>query len=502
MAQNRRKTRTEVGREILDYLEVPLRRPFHIAIPFLLVLALAVTAIFTLPKKYKSQTLILVESEKVPDSFVTQISTDRTSRHLQTIKQEILSRTRLERVVEELDPYGSKFNEARAMTVERMRSGIEINIRGNDAFSIEYIHRDPNMAMQVANRLATLFIEEATLARAKQVGEAHQFIESQLEDARRELEEREQALRRYKEQHIGNLPEQMTANLATLQRLQLEQQTVSDSLRSHLERQTLLEQQPIAAAAAAARPDGIGELNQLRDQLAALRTRYRAEHPDVRALEARISRMERELAGQRGIEPVNANAPGNAELEQIRLDIKNLRQRQADIDQRIATFQSRVESAPRTEQDIATLTRDYQKLNENYLALLNRKLEADMAAKLEKRWKGEQYRILDPANLPEHPVSPNKLLFLLAGIVLGLGAGIGTALAADFLDHSIKHVQELEELLPFPVLASIPFIETELGRRPRGRGGRPDQSGRHRRPRVEVFDRSSARMHSLRTGSR
>jgi protein tyrosine kinase modulator len=441
--------------DLLEYLEIPLRRPWHVVIPFVLLVTAAVATSYVLPKKYRSSTLILVESEKVPDAFVASMATERTTKRLQTIRQEILSRTRLERVINELQPYGPVGNRSLTVTVETMRQAIDIAVKGNDAFSIDFVHRNPEMAMKVANRLATLFIEEATRSREEQVGEAYQFIETQLADARRELESREVALRRYKEQHMGTLPEQTPANLATLQRLQMEQQSVNENLRAATERLISVESNPTKAAAAASD----STLGQLQSQLATLRGRYTDEHPDVRALKARIAVLEREQASKAPVTTDDPAATARTQVEAARADVQKIKDRLADIDAKIATFQGRVEQAPRTEQDIATLSRDFQKLNENYLTLLNKKLEAQMAAKLEQRWKGEQFRILDPANLPERPIFPNKRLFLAAGLFLGLLAGIAAAVAADFLDHSVKSVRELEQLLPFPVLAVIPSFK-------------------------------------------
>src|SRR5262249_16856986 len=147
---------------------------------------------------------------------------------------------------------------------------------------------DPRMAQKVANRLAQLFIEETVQSRKQQVGEAYQFIESELEDAKRELEKREEALRRYKEEHMGTLPEQRTATPSTLQRLQLEQQAVSESLRAAMDRVVTLESGG-AARSSPGLADPRAELNTLRAHLSTLRTRYTDEHPDVRALLIQIA---------------------------------------------------------------------------------------------------------------------------------------------------------------------------------------------------------------------
>lgn len=450
--------RTWKGARTADqYAQILLRRPWHIAVPFTAVLVLAVAASFIVPRKYRSSTLILVESERVPDTVVRRIAAETAGKRLQTIRQEILSRTRLETVIKELDPYGSAGREPTTVTVERMRNAIAITVKGDDAFSIDYLHREPRMAMLVANRLATLFIEEVSRGREAQVEGAYSFIENQLEEARQQLEVREETLRSYKERHMGSLPEQLTANLSTLQRLQLEHQAVAESLRGASDRLQQLESDPTSVTG---RDPASQELAQARAQLSQLRLRYTEEHPEVRALAGRIARLEAAVVRTAG-----GGEAGVTALNEARRDVEELRARQAELEGRIALFSARVEQTPRVEQEISTLTRDFQKLNEYYLGLLDKKLDAQTAAELEKRWKGDHFRVLDPANLPERPVSPNRLLFLAFGLAFGALAGVATSLAAEHLAQAVNNVEELEGVVPAPVLATIPHVRGERARR-------------------------------------
>jgi polysaccharide chain length determinant protein (PEP-CTERM system associated) len=466
------------ARDVIEYLELPLWRTWWVVVPFLTCLAIAVVALFVVSPKYRSTTLILVESQKVPDSFVKQMATEKAGQQLQTLKQEVLSRTRLEKVAEELDPYGSWGKQPPGEIVAGMRAATDIKVRGDDAFTIEYVHSNPQMAQKVTARLAQLFIQETAKARERQVTEAYDFIDSQLLDARKQLERREGALRQYKETHMGTLPEQTNANLATLQRLQVEQQGLTEQLRASTEHLTLLQS---GAAKTGPEDSAATELDQLRVQLEALRARYTEQHPDVIALRARIASLEASLKGR--TEPPPLSLEG--QVLEAQAEIARLRQRRDDVSRNIATMQARVEQAPRTEQELAELTRDYEKLNENYLSLLNKRMEAQMAARLEERWKGQQFRVLDPADLPDRPFYPNPFVFLAGGALIGLCLGLGLALAVDYLDHSIRSEKELEELLPFPLLASVPHVDPEREDRVMARWAygarRPDDSQRRRR---------------------
>src|SRR5262249_20822718 len=163
-----------------------IRRPWLVIVPWAAILLLSVAALLFLPKRYRSSTLILVESEKVPESFVPKVATEDRSQRLDAISAEILSRTRLEKVVEETEPYPEIDSKTRA--VEKLRSAIAINMAGADGFTIEFVHSDPHKAQLVTDRLANLFIGETIKSREQQVEGAVDFLVAQVRDARKELE--------------------------------------------------------------------------------------------------------------------------------------------------------------------------------------------------------------------------------------------------------------------------------------------------------------------------
>jgi succinoglycan biosynthesis transport protein ExoP len=453
-----------------EFLEVPLRRPLFVFVPAVMVLVAAITLSFVLPKKYRSSTLILVESEKVPDSFVPKIATETMARRLDTIQQEVLSRTRLERVIEDTKPYtpasGGRLPSLSSQ-VETMRAATSVQMKGADAFLIAFVHENPVKAAEVANRLAALFIEETEGARARQASEGFQFIDSQLLAARKDLELKEQAVREFKERNLGTLPEQTSTNLATLQRLQLEQQSVAESLSAAQGRLAQLrqsvQQAPRGARAGGGASDPPAEIAQLRAQLATLRARYTPRHPDVLALEQRLRELEAAQAAAR-VEDAAAVDPEPSsvsdQLKRAELEIEELQARRARIDQQMARVQGRVDSSPRTEQDLATLTRDLTQIRESYLALLKKRMEAQMAVQMEQRWQGERFKVLDPANVPEEAVFPNRLRFALGGLLAGLIAGVAAAFAREWLDHSVKSLDDLEGVVPVPLMAAIPLIDS------------------------------------------
>ena len=467
------------------FLHAPLRRPLLVLLPWAGIFLLSVAALFVLPKKYMSSALVLVESEKVPESFIPKVATRDAGQRLEAVRPEILSRTRLERVLDETQPYPQL---GKNQGVEKMRSSTFINVSGNDGFKIEFYHRDPLKAQEVTDRLARLFIDETIKSRAQQVEGAVDFLVTQVKDARTELENKDAALRRYKEEHMGRLPEQLDANLATMQMLQREMQTVEESLLFAREKQEAMARSVGRSAAIrvseVSAPAGGGELADLERQLASLRSRYKDAHPDVESLRSRINRLQARLAETRASDgapgegvPDPGLAVAREQLERAGIETRSLEKRREDLQSKVAEIRARVEETPRTEQELANLTRDYKKLDENYTALLSKQLEAQMSGRLEQRWKGERFRMLDPASLPEKPVFPKPPFFLGLGALCGLFVGLGAALAAEYLDPTVKDSEVLQAVQGYPVLASIPHLPDLAAPAPR-RGVRAGAEGR------------------------
>ncbi len=452
-------------RELQRLAEAPLRRPWLVIVPLVLTHIVALGVSLVLPPRYSSSTLILIAPDSMPSNLVPQMSTERTARRLQTLRQEVQSRTRLEMVARELDPYGSLGKEPLINTIEKMRSAITISVKGNDAFSVAFEHSDPKMAMLVADRLTTLFMEEVVGARERQVSNAYEFLDKQLQDARAQLEEKETALRTFKEAHMGQLPEQVQANLSTLQRLQLEQQATAESLRRATDTMLMLESAKSAGVPVQGTPPPPDSLDAMRALLTQLKTRYTDQHPDVRGLASRIEALEKSqgraaAAAPPGASPVDLEALAvDRRIAESRREVERLRARLGQVEERIASFQNRVEVAPRREQEILGLMRDYKKLSDNYSQLLDKKLDAELASRLEAQQKGQQFRVLDPAYMPETPSFPNRVLFAIGGAIAGLLLGLGLAITIDVLDPTMKDAEGVAAAFTVPVLAVIPFVK-------------------------------------------
>lgn len=488
-------------------LAVAYRRRWLMLIAFLLGWGVTAGVAWLLPSKYRSETLIMVEQQKVPEHYVvSNVATDLQAR-LQSMSEQILSRTRLETIVtnSNLYPKERKHTDLDSL-IEKMRNDISIDLvrtPGNtqlSAFKVSFSAASPRVAQQVTSALTSLFIEENLRTREQQSEQTTAFLEDQLKDAGASLAEVDRKLREFKTEYLGQLPEQLQSNLQILQGLQLRLQSATDDLnraqQQKLYLQSLLGQYkmtpatpPVAAAhapagntqptaagdAAAAGQDGAKvapdeKLEQMKAQLMEDLQKYTPQHPDVirlkkeiAATEAKIAEQQRskgELTAAQKPAAIDPLAQLQSQFQATQLEITNrqteIKRIQADIDQ----YQSRLNLTPMREQQLNALTRDYDQQKKNYDSLLEKRLQSETATDLEKRQQGEQFRMIDPPSLPQKPYSPNRLALCLAGIVAGLALAAGLAFGLEWLDPKVNSKQELALVLSAPILANIPNLMT------------------------------------------
>ncbi len=453
---------------IKDYIDILLRRWRLIIIMLLVIPPIVYLIGLRLPKAYRSTTLIIIEQQQISLEYVRPTVGTRIEERLQTISQQITSRSLLEKVVNALNVYGSSKMPMESK-VDTMRSNIEIQVRGTNAFTLSFKGKDPEMAMNAVNMIASIFIEENLKVREQQAAGTSEFLENELKLIKGKLEAKENALKEYKTKYVGELPEQMQANLASLTRFQLELQTTTEALRSAEDRMVIVQRQIEDRKRELER---LVEANPLQNRLDALRTqltdlqsRYSDKYPDIPRLKREITEIEEKLKNETESKKDEPRARLNTDplyqnmlnhFNNIEFEIATLKERQKGILEQTKLYQQRVESIPAREQQLITLSRDYDNLKANYNSLLNRKLEAQLSENLEKRQKGERFRIVDPANLPQIPYWPDKKMILLVAILLGGGTAFGLAFLLDFIITGFRKPSEVEDAIGLPVLATIP----------------------------------------------
>jgi polysaccharide chain length determinant protein (PEP-CTERM system associated) len=460
------------------YIDLVFRRRWLMIIPFCVAMIVGIYLAVTLPRIYQSSTLILVRPQRVPESYVQSIVTTDIESRIGTIKQQILSRTNLEKVINQFNLFSDPGQEKMFLEdkIADMRGRIAIKLettnpgdprKSADAFSILFSGTEPELVMRVANGLATFFIDENIKVREAQAVGTTDFFEDELDDMRKQLEQQESRLRDYRKQHMGELPGQLETHLRLLDRLQAQQNEKLRNLRDEKDRLLILEQkikENREILAADTEAGGEVSLGQLKQRLAVLESTYTDQHPDVIKLRSNIADLE---AKQQNMIQSESDAVADAftsdsakvliartlreQLRQhqvLKTEIRNIKAEIAEVGSRIKEYQQRVERTPQREEELISLQRDYNNIRASYTSLLTRKLEANIAVNMEKKH----------AFLPRKPVSPNLKRLLMLCLLAGLGAGGGLIYVLEFLDNSLRRPDDFEADLGIPVLATVPKI--------------------------------------------
>ena len=487
-------------------LPVWSRRKWLAILVFLGPLAAGSSIIAFMPNMYRSAATVLVDRQQVPESFVRSTVTSALETRLQTISQEVLSRSRLEELINRFNLYPDLRRSAPLEAViERMRNDIKLEIKSAElrglreatvAFAIGYQGRDPAQVALVTNTLASFYIEEDLKARERQATGTAQFLKAQLDETKKRLDDQEQRVSGFKRRHLGELPQQMETNLMALERLhtQLRQNTDAQT-RAAERRQALLGQLAEAESLLVSSPGLVpvtpggtvvtpeqreaALLAQKKEELARLRTQFSEKYPDIVHLANEVAALEREMAEAKARPKPEAKkdtvgtqvppAPPTSlyvlrlkeALGEAQTDLKVLKAEEVRLRADISAYQARVENVPRREQEFKEMSRDYESTRELYGSLMKRYDEAQLAESMEQRQKGEQFRVLDAAVANAKPAAPKRPLLFLLTFAGSVGLAVAAVLLAEKLDTSFHEVDDLRAFSNIPVLVSIPRIVTK-----------------------------------------
>jgi polysaccharide chain length determinant protein (PEP-CTERM system associated) len=475
-------------------LDVVRRRHVQFLIPLFLGWLVVWGCSWFLPARYKSGTLILVEEPTMPKNYVVPNVNDDLQGRLQSISQQILSRTRLLMIINNLNLYNGKHEKGLSPDekVDLMRKDIDIElVRAHDdsisAFRIHYAAPSAHVAQDVTSKLTNLFIDENLKVRQQQSEDTTNFIQSQLETARTELNQQEAKIRDFQATHQGELPTQQTTNLQILSGLQAqfqsEQEALTTAKQQRIYSQSLIDQYHSLRTPQGS-PTGLPALDQqlitMKSQLADLSTRYTENHPDVVRLKREIVKTERErenLIAAINNAPKGADAAAAApeivdptqnspllqlqsQLHATQIEITNREQAIRVLSDRIADYQRRLNGGPASEQQLNELSRGYEQSKANYDELQKKGNESRMATSMEQLQQGERFTMLDPPSLPLKPDSPNRFVLCGVGLVFGLILGALTVSGLEFFDDRIHSDKEIKSLLPVAVLSEVPVVST------------------------------------------
>jgi protein tyrosine kinase modulator len=446
-----------------------------------------------LPKRFISQTLVLVAQPTVPGDYVKPVVSQDANQRLASMQQEILSRTRLEPLIQQFGLFPGDVKVSMEDLVERLREAVtitpiqpmaETRSQGLPGFTISVTFGDPHLAQQICSTVTSMFMEENLRLREQQAEQTTQFLAKQLDEAKAKLNGEDGKLAAFKRRYLGSLPDEEQTNLNLLMgftsQLEAATQELSRAQQDKTFAESVLTQQLAAwqATQNSQNPETFEqELSTLQAQLTALKSKYTDDHPDVIKVKNDIKTLEKKIADaddQRSIVAGKAAKPPvePAQIQSLRAQVHQYDQliqqrsaQQEEIQQQIKIYQGRVQSSPAIEQEYKELTRGYQTALEFYNELLKKRDQSAMANDLERRQQGEQFQVLDPANLPAQPYFPKKSLFTMSGLAGGLGLGIALTILFEMQDTSLRSEKDVETLLHLPVLVSVPEMKPFLNKK-------------------------------------
>jgi len=469
-----------------ELLRCGWRRRWYIAVPFVLAAAATVVALVVLPDKYRAETLLQVVPQRVPASYARGTATAPIDGRLYALTQQILSRAKLELIIVDFKLYADERTRMPLEDViEGMRKDITVQSVKGDSFRVAYVSDTPQMAKRVTDRLTALFIDENLRERAGIAESTEQFIGAQLVAARERLVEHERKLEAYRRLHVGELPSQVSGNIQSLQSLQVQLQTLTESLNRDIDARAAIERQlaeaPAASVETIREPDAAGasaggtprqQLEAARAALQAMALRLKPTHPDIVRLRRQVAEFEQRVDLAAAQTPLGASGALVAASQRTAAERDTLSRRIVGKERQVQElrlemnrYQARLDAAPTRESELIELTRDYDTLRTLYTNLLVKSEESRVAVKLEEGQVGEQFRVLSAARLPWRPFSPDRPTLAGVGLLAGLAAGLGLAALLEYRDNSMRTDEDVLKALGVRVVAAIPVMNSDAQRR-------------------------------------
>jgi polysaccharide chain length determinant protein (PEP-CTERM system associated) len=489
-----------------DYLAMLRRRLKVILIPVLIAPIGGWLISHGFHPRYTSQSTVLVEGQTVPATYVMPVITADFTQRVQTLSQEILSPGKLRPMVESL---GVKPEEEAkviadiqqtmqvepvitSMSAAAQQVGVSAAVKKKPqvtdepvpGFTVNYSDSDPERAQKICNALTDLIVTENLKERGDIAKNTTDFLDQQLDNAKRALDDQDNKLAAFKKANFGQLPTDVDNNMRMLaslsQQLDAATQTLSRAQQDKAYSESLLAQQ-IATwkSSQSGNTQTLQQgLTQLQTQLLQLQARYTDDYPDVIKTKADIAEIEKKLksinaastsaASSEAASPSPSSSSEPPEISQLRVQIHGYQDvieqntlAQKKLQGAINVYESRTAMSPGIEEEYKLLTRDNDNAQALYKDLLAKKNQSSVATNMENQQKGEQFKVLVTAERPETPSFPVRPLFAAAGLGVGLGLGLLIAVVLEFSDTSIRTEKDAAAIMDLPLLISVPWLGEE-----------------------------------------
>jgi uncharacterized protein involved in exopolysaccharide biosynthesis len=429
------------------------RRRIPIVVTAVGVVGVAAALIVQVEPGYKAQAVIRVAEVQPAKEYVAPTVAEQMGERLKSLRLAVMARPIVVQAAHELDLLRGHKNQDEV--IDDMRARMDVKLEGEDTFLLTYYDPNPERARALVNKMAQLFMQRHVQTREAVASATVRAFEADVDGLKPQLDETEKAVRDFKIAHYGALPEQQESNLRTLDQTTMELNIQSTNLDLDLERRRQL----LASAMSPLRH----QEEVLAGQLYEARTRYTADHPEVKRIEAEYGRVhDQRLEDERGLnDKLRRNNPELAALEgeiaRAKSILSGLRARQADV-------RKRVDATAKNAQQLAVLDANYTMLRDKYTATLSHLRDAQLAAGLEKGLANLRVDLVEGASVPTRAASANRALLGLGALLLALALGMGMGFALDANDSSIRDPEQLRDLAGSPpILAVIPKVDITKG---------------------------------------
>ncbi len=423
------------------------------------VFAVGTAVVMTRPSIYEATVVVRVEPQRPGEEMVQRTVSELIEQRLLTVRQELMARPVLQKAIEEMNLYPDLVSEkGMEAAISQMRKDLAVRIEGENAFELTYASRDPQVAAQVANRLPAIFAEETLKLRQAQAARATQLFREEMDALAKAVSSWERKIAQFKVDHIGELPEQLEANMRGLERVSALLQTKSEELRVAEARRSELARVRNAADSEAGRLESAE--HGLTRALVAARTTWTEDHPEVKRLSSELENMtarRKDAEGRMWAE--------RQERARVATLIENIQKEISDLQRNAETYQRRLDNTPKWAHELGVLNRDYEITRTKYQSVVSRKVEAELAEELEAKSAKSLFNVISPAGVPGIPAKPDRVTGMLIALLVALGLGVLTGVVMEMRDDSIRDGSELKDRLTLPVLAVVPNMQGKTEKR-------------------------------------
>ncbi len=488
------ETTTPQAFSLHDIVSLFMRKKKHFLIPFIAILSLVILYALIATAEYRSEARILIEPKGLQPGDSASVASF-TEHRIQIISEQIKQRENMLQLIKDYDLYHELSIESLDKAIEKLEAAIEMSPVNTElvdpttgrvrestiAFQLAFEYTDPLVAKAVADNLVSLFLSKNEETRIADVEQTAGFLSEQTQNFSKQVEEREQALAKFKQKHAGKLPEAQDANIQIIDRYERQLLEVSEELRALREQAVFVEAELAQTSRTGMLIGSTGEriltnsekLKTLQTELADAKRRYSDSHPDVKRLQRQLREVQ---SGQNNEDAEffanDANAPDNpayiqlqSKLKSINSNIASQQRREISLNEKILQYERSITESPAIEREYLALTRDYENILEKYRETKQKLLEAQLSEAAEKGNQSDSFTLLETPRVANEPVRPNRFAILIIGLLLATIFGVASVFVADQMDRTVRNARDLVGLIDGPPIGVIGFIEVAADQR-------------------------------------